>query len=217
MNERAYGRLGSGFDRNSYGKLPKMHFPQFDGDNPKLWKTRCENYFDMYGVDESLWIKVATMHFSGVAARWLQAVERKLKGCSWYRFCNLIDDRFGRDQHETLICQLFNIKQIGSASAYVEKFSELVDQLTAYESHTDTLYYTMKFVDGLRDDIKSTIMVQRPSNLDTACSLALVQEETAESMKKKSIEKIMDIIIIHLLEVRCHFLFHPNWINLWVA
>lgn len=35
----------------------------------------------------------------------------------------------------------------------------------------------MRFVDGLCDDIKSVIMVQRPSNLDTACSLALVQEE----------------------------------------
>lgn len=39
----------------------------------------------------------------------------------------------------------------------------------------------MRFVDGLRDDIKSMIMVQRPSNLDTACSLALMQEEAAAS------------------------------------
>jgi hypothetical protein len=29
-------------------KLPKLNFPSFDGDNPKLCKSRCENYFDMY-------------------------------------------------------------------------------------------------------------------------------------------------------------------------
>jgi hypothetical protein len=42
---------------------------------------------------------------------------------------------------------------------YVEQFSALVDQLSAYEANADHLYYTMKFVDGLQDDIKSVIMV----------------------------------------------------------
>jgi hypothetical protein len=43
-----------------------------------------------------------------------------------------------------------------------------------YEANVDPLYYAMCFIDGLRSDIKSVIMVQRPSSLDTACSLALV-------------------------------------------
>jgi hypothetical protein len=41
----------------------------------------------------------------------------------------------------------------------------------------------MKFIDGLCDDIKSIILVQRPSNLDTACALALLPEE-ADSSKR---------------------------------
>jgi hypothetical protein len=43
----------------------------------------------------------------------------------------------------------------------------------------------MRFVDGLRDDIKSMVMIQRPSTLDSACALALVQEEVVVSGKKK--------------------------------
>jgi hypothetical protein len=43
----------------------------------------------------------------------------------------------------------------------------------------------MCFVDGLHDDIKSTIMIQRPSTLDYACALAMVQEEAADSNKVK--------------------------------
>lgn len=27
------------------GKLPKLPFPVFDGDNPRLWISRCETYF----------------------------------------------------------------------------------------------------------------------------------------------------------------------------
>ncbi|GJN20050.1 hypothetical protein PR202_gb07376 [Eleusine coracana subsp. coracana] len=50
---------------------------------------------------------------------------------------------------------------------------------TNYDPHP--LYYTMCFVDGLKDEIKSVIMVQRPSDLDSASALALVQEEAADS------------------------------------
>jgi hypothetical protein len=36
------------------GKLPKLNFPTFEGENPKLWLSRCEDYFDMYRVDQSV-------------------------------------------------------------------------------------------------------------------------------------------------------------------
>jgi hypothetical protein len=39
----------------------------------------------------------------------------------------------------------------------------------------------MCFIDGLRSEIKSVIMVHRPSTLDTTCTLALVQEEDADA------------------------------------
>ena len=53
-----------------------------------------------------------------------------------------------------------------------------------YEHTTDPLYYIMKFIDGLRDDIKSVKLVQRPSNLDNACALALLQEEVDSSRRQ---------------------------------
>jgi hypothetical protein len=56
----------------------------------------------------------------------------------------------------------------------VEHFSALVDQLATYETTDNPLYYTMRFVDGLHDDIKLMVMIQRPSTLDTACALAMV-------------------------------------------
>jgi hypothetical protein len=52
----------------------------------------------------------------------------------------MVQDRFGRDQHEALIRQLFHIK----------RFSELVDRLAAYDLSETPLYFTMRFVDGLR-------------------------------------------------------------------
>jgi hypothetical protein len=52
-----------------------------------------------------------------------------------------------------------------------------VDQLAAYSSHSDPLFYTLRFIDGLRGDIKSIVLVQHPQDLNTACVLASLQEE----------------------------------------
>jgi hypothetical protein len=113
------------------------------------------------------------MHFEGVVVRWLQSVEHRVCSMSWEQFCSALHDRFGRDHHEALIRQLFHIKQSGTVAEYVDRFSALVDQLAAYECTDNPLYYAMRFVDGLRDDIKLMVMIQRPT-LDTACALAMV-------------------------------------------
>jgi hypothetical protein len=128
------------------------------------------------------------MLVEGLTTRWLQSVERRLRTTGWNEFCALVHDRFSHDQHESLIRQLFHIRRGGSVAEYVEQFSELVDQLSSYESTPNLLYYAMRFVDGLHDDIKSMVVILRPSTLNPA----LVQEEALDHGKKefKRYEKI---------------------------
>jgi hypothetical protein len=64
------GAMGLGA-KHLLGKLPKMNFAKFEGENPRLWKSRCECYFDMYNVDEYIWVKVVPMHFEGPTSMWL--------------------------------------------------------------------------------------------------------------------------------------------------
>jgi hypothetical protein len=92
------------------GKLPKVNFPRLEGENPKLWQSRCENYFDMYSVESSVWVRVAIVHFEGPAAWWLQSVNHRIRSTTWTKLRSWIHDRFGHDQHESLIHQLFHIK-----------------------------------------------------------------------------------------------------------
>jgi hypothetical protein len=75
--------------------------------------------------------------------------------------------------------------QKGTVTEYVEEFSTLVDQLAAYESEANPLYYAMHFVDGLWDDIRNMVMIQCPPTYDSACALTLVQEEVVESSSRK--------------------------------
>lgn len=161
------------------GRLPKLNFPAFDGDNPKLWLSRCVDYFELYDVESSRWVMVTSMHFTVAASRWLPSVERKLKSCSWSTFSELVMERFGRDQYELLVRQLFHIKQTAGVAEYIEQFSGLVDQLCAYEGNNDPLHYITRFIDGLKDELRPAVLIQRPSDLDTAFVLAQLQEEVA--------------------------------------
>jgi hypothetical protein len=117
-------------------------------------------------------------------------VNHHIYKATWNELCSGIHDRFGRDQHDSLIRQLFHIKQYGSVQEYIDKFCKLVDQLSAYEpSHSaDSHYYITRFVDGFKPEIKSIIWVQRPTDLDTACSLELLQED-AEASRRREFRK----------------------------
>lgn len=75
---------------------------------------------------------------------------------------------------------MFHISQTTTVSDYVDRFTDLVEQLTAYTPNPDPLAHTTRFIDDLRDDIRRVVLVARPSNLDTACTLALLQEEVSE-------------------------------------
>jgi hypothetical protein len=77
---------------------------------------------------------------------------------------------FGRDHQDSLICQLFHIKQTSTLQEYIDRFTELIDQLVAYENFTAHIYYTTRFVDGLETDIRTVILIRRPVDLDTSYS-----------------------------------------------
>ena len=88
----------------------------------------------------------------------------------------MIHDRFDRDQHELLVHQMLHIHQTSTASEYITRFTSLTDQLLAYNKAIDPVYFVTRFVDGLKPELRSILLV-RPKTLDTACTLALLQEE----------------------------------------
>jgi hypothetical protein len=159
---------------------PSMHFPQFTGENPNLWKTLVEQYFSMFSTHESFWVPLSTLHFKGAAGIWLQAVHKRLQGLDWTSFTSLLSTRFGRARHQLLIRQFYAIKQTTSVAEYIERFDILMNHLMSYHEDTHPFYFLTRFIEGLRSDIRAIIMIQRPSDLDSACSLALLQEEVVE-------------------------------------
>jgi hypothetical protein len=132
---------------------------------------------------------VAIMHFAGPAMFWLQLVDSRMREMSWDSLCLALNTRFGRDQHNTLIKQFYHIYQIASLTEYIEQFDQLIHQLLAHENQITTTMITTQSVDGLRDDIRSIVVIQHPLELDIVCSLALLQEDVLSQSGHREFQK----------------------------
>jgi hypothetical protein len=49
--------------------LPKMSFPQFTRKNPTIWKDKCQDYFKIFDIPESMWATYAAMNMDENAAK----------------------------------------------------------------------------------------------------------------------------------------------------
>jgi hypothetical protein len=65
---------------------------------------------------------------------------------------------------------------------YVQRFSALVDAISAYETHPDPLHYLTRNLDGLKPAVRVLVAIQQPADLDAAFTMALLYEELGEGM-----------------------------------
>jgi len=144
-------------------------------------------FFEVYSVGEHLKARFAALNFSGAAASWLQTAERRGRESDWDRFCQAVFDRFDRDQSQTQLRQLDNLRQQGSVTEYLEQFEKLSHGILLYNPSYDDTYFVVRFLGGLKEDIRAAIALHQPKDVQTASTLALLQEEELEQCKKKGL------------------------------
>ena len=73
--------------------IPKIEFPKFDGDPPRLWRDHCEMYFEVYAVIPAMKTRFAALNFQLVAKTWLQTIERRGRINDWEQFFAKVFER----------------------------------------------------------------------------------------------------------------------------
>lgn len=53
QDEFAWASASGSQGLNLGNSVPPMTCPQFNGENPQMWKANCEVYFDVYGISPS--------------------------------------------------------------------------------------------------------------------------------------------------------------------
>jgi hypothetical protein len=139
----------------------------------------------VYDVHPSLKTRFTALNFTGAAALWLQTMERRERIAYWDRLCQLVFEKFDRDQYPLLLKQFSGLKQTGSVVEYQAEFEKMPHAILLYNPAYDDTYFITQFVLGLREDIRSAIVLHRPQDVVTASSLALLQEEELSHLKQR--------------------------------
>ncbi|CAN6380732.1 unnamed protein product [Urochloa humidicola] len=174
---------------NQYGhkdlKLPKLDFPKFHGDNPRVWRDKCEKYFSMYDVPVHMWVSFATINFKGNAELWLQSYEAQHSIESWPDLCVALEQKFGRDLYQNDMRDMLNLRQTSDVLEYADRFEKAKHKVLVHNKDMGEVFFVQKFLDGLKYNIRSTIALHRPRTVDGALSLALMQEQLLEASTRR--------------------------------
>ncbi|CAL4917571.1 unnamed protein product [Urochloa decumbens] len=152
---------------------PKLSFPKYDGEeDPLPWINGREIFFRGHDTmdEEKVWM--ASLHLKGVAAQWYFQMERDFGIVSWPRFVEFVTLRFGPPISSNALGELKALHRTSSVEDYQRHFLALLcrcDQLGPRQQID-------LFTAGLGQPLASDVEMQRPSNLQTAMSLARAYE-----------------------------------------
>ncbi|KAM3340106.1 hypothetical protein P3S68_029976 [Capsicum galapagoense] len=86
-------------------KPTPAEFPRFCGENPKLWISRAERYFDFYEITKENKLSLASCYLDGAALSWYQWLFRNKQLVDWKHFTTKVLIRFPKQHLESLkIC-----------------------------------------------------------------------------------------------------------------
>ena len=160
--------------------LPKMPFPQFTGDQPKIWKGRCLDYFRIFNIPEHMWVSMATMNFDKNAAKWLHVYKARFGLGTWDSFIQAVEDQFGFCDYRDALGQLLELKQTGTMEEFVTEFESLQYQVCMHNHGYDEEFFVSQFLKGLKHDISATVQIQVPDKMTKAVMLAKIQQKIVD-------------------------------------
>lgn len=173
-------------DNLPHHSLPKMHFPYFDGVQPKIWLDKCNNYFSIYSIAETLWVEAATMHLlQDNAAKWWQTYKLNHPAVTWKQFTGEIQEKFGSDDYKSAINELLDLKQTSTVEEYTTQFQSLQYGVSMHSCWYDALFFATEYVRDLRDDIRVVVEPQVPTTVERETIIAKIQQKILDRQKLK--------------------------------
>ncbi|GJR90562.1 reverse transcriptase [Tanacetum coccineum] len=150
---------GSQTHNTQYGRMSKIEFPKFHGEDVKGWVYRCKQFFKIDGIEE----------------------ERKKYGdrTPWEMYEGEVVKRFGAI-YEDPIVDLKNLKQEGSVQQYQEAFESLLNRVELNEAYAVSLV-----IGGLKKEVSMPIRMFKITNLIDVYAMVKMQEATNAVLKPR--------------------------------
>ncbi|KAL5709495.1 hypothetical protein ACHQM5_020179 [Ranunculus cassubicifolius] len=177
------GMLNNSTGGGSY-KTPRIDFPLFDGSQVRVWIQKANRFFQLNIMSDHQKILLASLYMRGRAENWYQTDALLFEKLSWLEFTERVKFRFYDDACENIVGEFNRLTQTSTLQKYLEKFEELYPLMLLKNKGLTESFFVDSFVSGLKEEIRHTVLMFRPTTLNHAISLARLQEATMESMDK---------------------------------
>ncbi|KAG9444941.1 hypothetical protein H6P81_016281 [Aristolochia fimbriata] len=154
-------------------KPAPVELNRFDGQKPEAWVFAAERYFDIYKIPDESRVDLASFYFEGEATEWFRWMFRNKQLAGWKSFAAALIKRFRPKELEAPEGCLAKLQQISTVADYHKRFEAITNE-TIY---LPPLFLVHCFISGLRSDIKTVVLVSKPTELDDAITLALLHEQ----------------------------------------
>ncbi|PHT79737.1 hypothetical protein T459_17789 [Capsicum annuum] len=104
-------------------KPTPVEFTRFCGENPELWMSKAESYFDFYEIAENHKLSLASSYLDGAALSWYQWLLLNKQLVDWEHFIAKVLVRFPKLHLESLENHLAN--QMSSMTGYTSRFEAI--------------------------------------------------------------------------------------------
>ncbi|KAJ3686458.1 hypothetical protein LUZ61_015622 [Rhynchospora tenuis] len=166
-------------------QLPRTDFPQFDGTNPSIWRSKCESYFAIFQVPDYYKSQLATLHFVGEAQEWYDCLKEDCPVIPWPLLVEEVFDRFHSYNSSNPVGDFKRVHQTGKVLDYIKQFECAKSRLIGETKIRNNVFYVQGFIEGLREDIRYAVEILEPVSLNQAFNYARKTELNLEGIDKR--------------------------------
>ncbi|GKC75618.1 reverse transcriptase [Tanacetum coccineum] len=161
-----------GHNGGAYGRLTKVEFPKFDGEEVVSWLYRVNSFFEMdHIVENDQKIRLVSMHLFGKALNWHKYFMSKYgEVMTWEVYQTHVQKRF-ESVFEDLVVELKNLRQTTSVQVNQDSFEELLNKVDIKDTYAVSL-----FIRGLKEEITYAVRMFKPTSLSDAFCLAKLKK-----------------------------------------
>jgi hypothetical protein len=151
-------------------KVGKLTIPYFDGSSKcttKAWVQKLDTYYKLNQMTETDAISFATLHLEGEAHEWWYHGLVTLghsRITSYREFTERLMDKFDRRDPEIHFRDLAQLKQTGTAEAFISEFQRVAVAVTDIPEPQ----LVMLFTEGLTEPLRRWVKAYQPHTLQDA-------------------------------------------------
>lgn len=145
------------YDQQPHPHIPKMLFPKFDDENPRIWVDKCHDYFTLYNIPNTMKTSTASLHLEDNAAKWYQVYKLQNGVVSWSTFTTAVETKFGAYDYRSALEDLLELKQTSSVEEYTKEFEALRFQVSMHNPGYDEVFFASHFIKGLKEEIRAVV------------------------------------------------------------